>query len=286
MSAVSAEFSHAPANVAASSGQDPGRSPARIPARTPADPRITASAAGEQDATAGSAPGGCRRAPGTDFGPNELLVDELYQRYQADPGSVDRAWWNFFADYRPEPADARRAAGAASPAGRDSLGARRAAGSARRPAATATRPAAPARPDTAQAPPAPPRHGHAGRRPLGAARGTARPAGTAPLADRAVPHRATRRPARPASPPGQLRRPPGRPHRDPAARRGLPHRGQHGGQPRGPDRHIGPGRPGQAAGRQPDRDQQSPRPRPRRQGLLHPPDRLRGRQGARRSLPS
>ncbi|MDA8323982.1 MAG: multifunctional oxoglutarate decarboxylase/oxoglutarate dehydrogenase thiamine pyrophosphate-binding subunit/dihydrolipoyllysine-residue succinyltransferase subunit, partial [Actinomycetota bacterium] len=38
----------------------------------------------------------------TDFGPNEWLVDELYQRYQADPGSVDRAWWNFFADYRPE----------------------------------------------------------------------------------------------------------------------------------------------------------------------------------------
>jgi len=37
----------------------------------------------------------------TDFGPNELLVDELYQRYLADPASVDRAWWNFFADYHP-----------------------------------------------------------------------------------------------------------------------------------------------------------------------------------------
>src|ERR1700677_364301 len=36
-----------------------------------------------------------------DFGPNEWLVDELYQRYLADPGSVDRAWWSFFADYRP-----------------------------------------------------------------------------------------------------------------------------------------------------------------------------------------
>src|SRR5579862_7156019 len=36
-----------------------------------------------------------------DFGPNEWLVDELYQRYLADPGSVDRAWWNFFADYQP-----------------------------------------------------------------------------------------------------------------------------------------------------------------------------------------
>jgi 2-oxoglutarate dehydrogenase E1 component len=41
-------------------------------------------------------------APGTtDFGPNEWLVDELYQRYLADPGSVDMAWWNFFADYQP-----------------------------------------------------------------------------------------------------------------------------------------------------------------------------------------
>ncbi|HLQ53647.1 MAG TPA: multifunctional oxoglutarate decarboxylase/oxoglutarate dehydrogenase thiamine pyrophosphate-binding subunit/dihydrolipoyllysine-residue succinyltransferase subunit, partial [Streptosporangiaceae bacterium] len=33
------------------------------------------------------------------------MVDELYQRYQADPGSVDRAWWNFFADYQPQPPD-------------------------------------------------------------------------------------------------------------------------------------------------------------------------------------
>jgi multifunctional 2-oxoglutarate metabolism enzyme len=38
---------------------------------------------------------------GADFGANEWLVDELYQRYLADPGSVDKAWWSFFADYRP-----------------------------------------------------------------------------------------------------------------------------------------------------------------------------------------
>jgi 2-oxoglutarate decarboxylase len=36
-----------------------------------------------------------------DFGTNEWLVDELYQRYLADPSSVDKAWWSFFADYRP-----------------------------------------------------------------------------------------------------------------------------------------------------------------------------------------
>src|SRR6266702_2888675 len=36
-----------------------------------------------------------------DFGANEWLVEELYQRYLADPGSVDRAWWSFFTDYHP-----------------------------------------------------------------------------------------------------------------------------------------------------------------------------------------
>src|SRR3984957_18524584 len=36
-----------------------------------------------------------------DFGANEWLVEELYQRYLADPSSVDRAWWSFFADYTP-----------------------------------------------------------------------------------------------------------------------------------------------------------------------------------------
>jgi multifunctional 2-oxoglutarate metabolism enzyme len=72
MSAVSAEFSQAPASVASSAGQPNGGGPVS---------RQTTS--------------------GTDFGPNEWLVDELYQRYQKDPGSVDRAWWSFFADYRP-----------------------------------------------------------------------------------------------------------------------------------------------------------------------------------------
>ncbi|QRN80569.1 MAG: 2-oxo acid dehydrogenase subunit E2, partial [Nocardiopsis sp. BM-2018] len=39
--------------------------------------------------------------PLTDFGPNEWLVEELYQKYLTDPNSVDKAWWNFFADYKP-----------------------------------------------------------------------------------------------------------------------------------------------------------------------------------------
>ncbi len=60
------------------------------------------------------------RPAGADFGPNQWLVDELYQRFQADPDSVDRAWWSFFADYRPSPSTAPAApevAGATAPAG-------------------------------------------------------------------------------------------------------------------------------------------------------------------------
>ncbi len=35
------------------------------------------------------------------FGPNEWLVDELYEQYLRDKNSVDRAWWEFFEDYKP-----------------------------------------------------------------------------------------------------------------------------------------------------------------------------------------
>jgi 2-oxoglutarate dehydrogenase E1 component len=35
------------------------------------------------------------------FGTNEWLVEEMYQQYLADPSSVDQAWHDFFADYRP-----------------------------------------------------------------------------------------------------------------------------------------------------------------------------------------
>ena len=33
-------------------------------------------------------------------GPNEWLVDEMFEQFQADPGSVSPAWQEFFADYR------------------------------------------------------------------------------------------------------------------------------------------------------------------------------------------
>ncbi|MGW0118379.1 multifunctional oxoglutarate decarboxylase/oxoglutarate dehydrogenase thiamine pyrophosphate-binding subunit/dihydrolipoyllysine-residue succinyltransferase subunit [Streptomyces sp. NPDC003327] len=44
---------------------------------------------------------GAGKSPATAFGANEWLVDEIYQQYLQDPNSVDRAWWDFFADYKP-----------------------------------------------------------------------------------------------------------------------------------------------------------------------------------------
>jgi multifunctional 2-oxoglutarate metabolism enzyme len=52
------------------------------------------SQSGDQKGNQATAPGG--------FGPNEWLVDELYQQYLADKDSVDAAWWDFFQDYRPD----------------------------------------------------------------------------------------------------------------------------------------------------------------------------------------
>ncbi|NDD78293.1 MAG: multifunctional oxoglutarate decarboxylase/oxoglutarate dehydrogenase thiamine pyrophosphate-binding subunit/dihydrolipoyllysine-residue succinyltransferase subunit [Actinobacteria bacterium] len=37
---------------------------------------------------------------GGSFGPNEWLVQEMYEKYQSDPSSVDKAWWDFFADFQ------------------------------------------------------------------------------------------------------------------------------------------------------------------------------------------
>ncbi len=90
------------------------------------------------------------------FGPNEWLVDELYDQWLHDKDSVDRAWWEFFEDYRP-----------GHPAGAVGNGHGATAGPAPAPplpvsapapdAAAAPRPvaAAPAGPVAAAAPPAP-----------------------------------------------------------------------------------------------------------------------------------
>ena len=53
---------------------------------------------------------------GTDFGANEWLVEEMYERFLADPKSVDAAWHDFFADYRPPNGAVQTATPAAEPA--------------------------------------------------------------------------------------------------------------------------------------------------------------------------
>ncbi|MDQ4033529.1 MAG: multifunctional oxoglutarate decarboxylase/oxoglutarate dehydrogenase thiamine pyrophosphate-binding subunit/dihydrolipoyllysine-residue succinyltransferase subunit [Actinomycetota bacterium] len=37
------------------------------------------------------------------FGPNEWLVEEMYEQFLANPSTVDPAWHEFFGDYRPAP---------------------------------------------------------------------------------------------------------------------------------------------------------------------------------------
>ena len=44
------------------------------------------------------------RGAGSQFGPNEWLIEEMYERYLQDPSSVDSAWHEFFADYKADQA--------------------------------------------------------------------------------------------------------------------------------------------------------------------------------------
>ena len=45
------------------------------------------------------------------FGPNDWLVEEMYERFLEDPGSVDTAWHEFFADYSPDKSESSRPTG-------------------------------------------------------------------------------------------------------------------------------------------------------------------------------
>ncbi|MFE3856504.1 hypothetical protein ACFXPN_35900, partial [Streptomyces griseorubiginosus] len=88
--------------------------------------------------------------PAAAFGPNEWLVDEIYQQYLQDPNSVDRAWWDFFADYKPG------APAASAPAGTAAAGAAETTSTASAPAPAAPAQApAPAAAPAAAAPAAP-----------------------------------------------------------------------------------------------------------------------------------
>ncbi|MGH3738735.1 MAG: 2-oxoglutarate dehydrogenase E1 subunit family protein, partial [Micromonosporaceae bacterium] len=75
-----------------------------------------------------------------EFGPNEWIVEDMYQRYLTDPATVDPAWHDFFADYRPSGADGRTdspAAAAAPEAPAKPSGAAQAAAPAAQPAPAA-----------------------------------------------------------------------------------------------------------------------------------------------------
>ncbi|WP_329023230.1 multifunctional oxoglutarate decarboxylase/oxoglutarate dehydrogenase thiamine pyrophosphate-binding subunit/dihydrolipoyllysine-residue succinyltransferase subunit [Streptomyces sp. NBC_00690] len=137
------------------------------------------------DLRPGGAPTTDRSAQGIDpaaaFGANEWLVDEIYQQYLQDPNSVDRAWWDFFADYKP---GAENTAATASPS----------------PEAAAEPAAAP----VTQAPAAPaavaPANGAAQPgRPVAQAATPAAPAAPAPVAQQAAPPQQA--PAAPAAAP-------------------------------------------------------------------------------------
>ncbi|MFF5182309.1 multifunctional oxoglutarate decarboxylase/oxoglutarate dehydrogenase thiamine pyrophosphate-binding subunit/dihydrolipoyllysine-residue succinyltransferase subunit [Streptomyces sp. NPDC000345] len=107
--------------------------------------------------------------PAAAFGPNEWLVDEIYQQYLQDPNSVDRAWWDFFADYKP---------GAATPSAPAGTAAAGAAGT----TTTSPAPAAPAASVPAPAPAAAPKPAAAAPAPAAPAPAKAAPAPAKPAA--------------------------------------------------------------------------------------------------------
>ncbi|MEU4682069.1 multifunctional oxoglutarate decarboxylase/oxoglutarate dehydrogenase thiamine pyrophosphate-binding subunit/dihydrolipoyllysine-residue succinyltransferase subunit [Streptomyces xinghaiensis] len=115
--------------------------------------------------------------PAAAFGPNEWLVDEIYQQYLQDPNSVDRAWWDFFADYKP---GADTGSAAAAPA----------------------RPAPAANGEAASAPPAAPAPARAAA-PAAQPKPAAEPAGRKPAERKPAPAPAAKAPAEPAAKPAE-----------------------------------------------------------------------------------
>ena len=100
-----------------------------------------------------------------EYGANEWLVDEMYEKYLADPDSVDRTWWPVLEHYRqvrtgetaaePAPAQPTDAAPAAAAAEAPAAPAHAAEASApAAPSAEASAPAAPEAPVSEAAPPA------------------------------------------------------------------------------------------------------------------------------------
>ena len=194
--------------------------------------------------------------PLADFGANEWLVDEMYDRYLEDKSSVDRRSGRPSSPTTSPTAPAARNGASAASDGSPPPG---------RAAARSTAPPSDASPSRAEQAPRAAGAGRAGQPagPTAARPSRDQPATTAP---------ATTKPAAAAA---AIRTPRAAPLRG----AGRPGRRQHGDQPDRPDRDQRAGRAGQAADRQPGRRQQPPGPQPRRQGLVHPPHRLRRGQG-------
>ena len=94
------------------------------------------------------------------FGANEWLVDDMYEKYQRDPNSVDRAWWDFFQNYTGKSTATANGQAAAQPAAVATATAPAAPATATAPSAAPAKPAAPAQPaattaDDAEAPAGP-----------------------------------------------------------------------------------------------------------------------------------
>ncbi|MFD4291975.1 multifunctional oxoglutarate decarboxylase/oxoglutarate dehydrogenase thiamine pyrophosphate-binding subunit/dihydrolipoyllysine-residue succinyltransferase subunit [Rhodococcus sp. NPDC058505] len=86
------------------------------------------------------------------FGQNQWLVDEMYQRFQDDPSSVDASWHEFLTDYKPDAPGANGQIPATTPAATPPSSSN---GTATNGAATLPPPPAPAPPAPAPAAPKP-----------------------------------------------------------------------------------------------------------------------------------
>jgi 2-oxoglutarate decarboxylase len=107
-------------------------------------------------------------SPASQFGPNEWLVEEMYDQFLADPSSVDAAWHDFFSDFKPTQTPETKPdnnAGSSAPAQTPPP---QPSANGKAPAAKAAEPAAPAKPADA-AKPAPAKPQPAAAKPVAAA---------------------------------------------------------------------------------------------------------------------
>ena len=214
-----------------------------------------------------------------DFGANDWLLEEMYEQYSADPSSVDETWAAYFRTHgAPKEPNGRqsqpgRDSGRAKPLRLRGPPSRDGPPTGRRPLLARLPPRR--RPSRRPTPPRPP--SAQGRPP-----GVRRPSSDRPQSKDTRPTSPGARGGVPADPPNPANRPnvvAGGPGPDHAQGRPGPHREEHGRLADRADRHQRPLAAGQAADRPARGDQQPPAPGPRRQGVLHPPDRLRDGAG-------